>query len=435
MTRLTHWAAILKANLSLVRDYAHLVGGSAGRLLISLLYFVSVANGLSVADFGLFATASAAGIVLSRIANFGFVSPLYRVATVKRHLVGAYTAGFLLAFALSLPVVALAAAGFFLAFFKGEMSLPAFAAVVAAEVLCWRMLEVVIIVNNGLGRFGRGAVVVIAGSAIRTLAALLFVGLTDRSLLSWSMVYLGANGLAAGLAVAFFYPRVRLRYTPALYLARWRDSLAVAGAEIVFYLQSELDKLLVLSIGGPGIAGLYAILMRLVDLTAIPVRSFNTMIVQKLMKTPGWLSSWRIRWSLEAGIAAVSVAGLAFLGGFLHAFPGALGRNVAGAAPLVLAALFVPAFRNLVEYQSELLYARGRTAIRVLILALVGGIKAGLLVMLLGHADPASTGWIVGLNGLFFVLWLVSAAATYTAFDAERTRRPAVVTPARQPGG
>lgn len=435
MIRATVWASMLKANLSLVKDYTHLVGGSVGRLLISLVYFVSVANGLTVADFGLFATASAAGIVLSRIANFGFVSPLYRVATVKRQLVGAYTAGFLIASALSLPVVALAAAGFYLLFFAGAMSLAAFAAIVAAEVVCWRTLEVVIIVNNGLGRFGRGAVIVILGQAIRTAAAVLFVGLTDRSLLSWSLVYLAANALAVTIAVGGFYPRVRLRYTPALYLARWRDSVAVAGAEIVFYLQSELDKLLVLSIGGPAIAGLYAILMRLVDLTALPVRSFNTMIVQKLMKTPRWLSSWRVRWSLEAGIAAVSIGGLAFLGGFLHFFPDALGRNVAGAAPLIFAALLVPAFRNLVEYQSELLYARAKTATRALILALVGLIKAGLLVMLLTYANPASNGWIAGLNGLFFVLWLVSAAASYTAFDWQGRQGREALTPAPQPGG
>ena len=60
-------------------------------------------------------------------------------------------------------------------------------------------------------------------------------------------------------------------------LAR-RPALSVAGAEILFYLQMELDKLLVLGIGGPKLAGLYAIIMRLVDLTAIPMRTFNMML-------------------------------------------------------------------------------------------------------------------------------------------------------------
>lgn len=426
----------LRANPGLVTNYAQLMGGSLGRLVLSLAYFVSVANGLTVADFGLFATASASGVVLSRIASFGFVSPLYRVATGRRRLVGAYTAGFLVALAASLPLVAVAAGGFYALFFDGEMSPLAFAAIAAAEVLFWRSLEVVCIVNNGLGRFGRAAILVILGSAIRAVGAVGFAILSDGSLLAWALTYLGANAVALVVAILFFYPRFRLRWTPRLYLARWPDSIAVAGAEIIFYLQSELDKLLVLSIGGPHIAGLYAILMRLVDLTALPVRSFNTMVVQKLMRAPHWLASWRVRIGLEAGVAAVSIAGLAFLGGFLYVFPTALGRNVADAAPLVLAALLVPAFRNLVEYQSELLYARGKTTVRAGVLALVGLIKAGLLALLLSAADESGTAWIVQLNAVFLAMWLVSGAATYAAFDGgQRARDGLEVSPARPSGG
>ncbi|EAS49695.1 possible sugar transporter [Aurantimonas manganoxydans SI85-9A1] len=421
MPRTAVWIESFKGNLSVIRDYAWLLSGSAGRLVLSLAYFVSIANGLSVGDFGLFATASATGIVLSRIGGFGFVSPLYRVATVRQRLVGTYTAGLLVAFLLSLPVVAMAAAGFYAAFFDGEMGIAAFVAVVTAEILFWRALEVVVIVNNGLGRFGRGASIVIAGSAIRAAAAVGFVLVGSGTLLEWSWVYMTANAAAALFAIVGFYPRQRLRFRPALYLARWRDSLSVAGAEIIFYLQSELDKLLVLSLGGPQMAGIYAILMRLIDLTALPIRSANTMIVQKLMKSPGWIADWKMRWGLEAIVAVVSVAGLAVLGGILHVYPTLLGRNVADAAPLVLVALFVPAFRNLIEYESELLYARGKTGLRALILAIVGLIKAGLLVVLL-RAAPDTERWILGLNGLFLVLWIVSASSTYAAFDWSRPR-------------
>lgn len=434
MASIAVWTERLKGNLNLARDYASLLSGSVGRLVLSLAYFVCVANALSVGDFGLFATASATGIVLSRIAGFGFVSPLYRVATARSRLIGAYTAGLLVAFVLSLPLVAIAAAGFYVAFFRGEMGVGAFTAIVVAEVLFWRGLEIVVIVNNGLGRFARGAIIVIAGSAIRAAAAIGFLFLSDGSLETWSLAYLGANAAAAVLAVVVYYPRQRLRVRPQLYLARWRDSVSVAGAEVIFYLQSELDKLLVLSLGGPQAAGIYAILMRLIDLTALPIRSFNTMIVQKMMRNPGLLNRWSVRWGVEAGVAIVSIAGLAVLGGFLHVFPTALGDNVADAAPLVLAALMVPAFRNLIEYESELLYARGRTTLRALILAIVGLIKAGFLVMLL-RTMPATEDWVLGLNGLFFALWIVSAAATYAALDWSRPARGTRgVTPAPQPG-
>ena len=430
------WIERLKGDLSLVRDYGALLSGSAGRLVLSLAYFVCVANALSVADFGLFATASATGVVLSRIAALGFVSPLYRVATVRRRLIGTYTAGLLVALVLSLPLVAIAAAGFYLAVFRGEMGAGAFAAVVVAEVLFWRMLEIVVIVNNGLGRFTRGAIIVILGSGIRAVAAVIFATVGSGGLFQWTLLYAAANGAALVVAVFGFYPRQRLRFRPALYLGRWRDSLSVAGAEIVFYLQSELDKLLVLALGGPQTAGIYAILMRLIDLTALPVRSANTMIVQKLMRTPRWLDAWRVRWGFEAAVAAVSIGGLGFLGGVLHFFPRLLGANVADAAPFVLIALFVPAFRNLIEYESELLYARGKTGMRAMILGLVGLMKAAMLAVLL-RVMPEPASWIVGLNGLFLTLWLISAASSYTAFDwtpGRLRRSPAGLRPVQQPG-
>ena len=167
MSRIAFLAGSLKANLHLMRDFASLLSGSVGRLVLSLAYFVCVANGLSLADFGLFATASATGVVLARIAGFGFVSPLYRAATVKKHLVGTYTAGYLAALVMSLPVAVLASAFVYWILFAGEMAWTAFAAILAAEILCWRSLEVVLIVNNGIGRFTRAAILVIVGSAIR----------------------------------------------------------------------------------------------------------------------------------------------------------------------------------------------------------------------------------------------------------------------------
>ena len=117
------------------------------------------------------------------------------------------------------------------------------------------------------------------------------------------------------------------------------------------------------------------------------------------------------------------------LGGFLWLFPTALGANVADAAPLLLLALLVPAFRNLVEYQSELLYARGKTGIRVLVLVLVGLAKAGFLALILSE-DTSPETWIVALNGVFAVLWAMSAIMTYGALDwAGRKTRAARFSP------
>ena len=41
----------------LVRDYLSAISGAGGRLVFSLAYFIALANTLSIAEFGMFATA------------------------------------------------------------------------------------------------------------------------------------------------------------------------------------------------------------------------------------------------------------------------------------------------------------------------------------------------------------------------------------------
>jgi len=405
---------ILTARAGLLRDYATAVSGSAGRLIFSLVYFVALANTLSIAEFGLFATASAAGVMLSRLLAFGFVSALYRAATVKPLLIGVFTGGFVVLALLSLPVVAAAAYGAWLVFFAPEMAAGVFALLIAAETLLWRPVEAVIIVNNGMGRFGRAAALAILTTAIRAAAALVFAFWPTQDLASWAAFYLAANALSLAVAAGFFYPRRRIRLRMRLYLRRLADSVYVAGAEVIFYLQMEMDKLLVLAIGGPHLAGIYAIIMRLIDLTAIPIRTFTMMLVQRMMRAPEMLSRARLRIGVEAGVFAVSTAGLLALALALRLEPTLLGGNVAEAAPLILLALFVPGLRNLVEYHAELLFARGQTLLRILNLALLAGLKALLLAALLLHADGTAA-VVLALNPAFALLYLASAGLTYSA--------------------
>lgn len=411
---MTFVPAILVRQRALIFDYASALSGSAGRLVFSLLYFVVLANTLTISDFGLFATASAAGIVLSRILGFGFVSPLYRVATVRRRLLGAYTAGFVLMALLSLPLLAAAAFGVHFLFFAGTLPLAIFALIIVSETLLWRPAEVTVIVNNGVNRFARGAVLVILGTVSRAAAAVLFAVTGEHALDLWVWWYLLANALTLFVAIFFFYPACRLRLAPRIYGRRMRDALGFAGADLLFYVQMEMDKLLVLAIAGPSFAGLYAIIMRLIDLTALPIRAFCTLLVQKIMRTPEFIERIGLRVGLEAAVFSVSVAAIASLAGLLYLWPGLLGSQVALAAPLVPLALLVPGLRNLVEYQAELLYARGQMMLRILNLAILGALKAVLLVFVLTHFDHTRT-VVIALNGVFFALYAASMLLTYSA--------------------
>ncbi len=406
------WLEFISRHIGILRGYFWALGGSAGRLVISLVYFVTIANTLSIAEFGLFATATATGMVLSRIAGFGFTSPLYRIATVKPRLIGVYTAGYLAAVIISIPVVLIAAAMFYFLVFRGDLSFGPFIVIIIAEVYLWRTAEVVMIVRNGMGGFDKAAILVVAGSALRAVAAVVFSLGATTTLAIWVWYYFAANCVIAILAVALFYPRQPLRWHPALYMRRWRDSVSVAAAEILFYLQSELDKLLMLSLSNPETAGIYAIIMRLVDLTALPIRSFNMMLVQAVMRSWDTLATIRTRLSIEIAIAAISTAALLVLAGFLSIYPNALGSNVSVVSPLLILVFAVPALRNLTEYQSELLYASGQTVRRTVNMAIIGLVKGGLLSLVLLYNTEVEI-WIRLLNGIFLAVYLVSFILTY----------------------
>ncbi|RWM26147.1 lipopolysaccharide biosynthesis protein [Mesorhizobium sp.] len=416
LARIGHFVA---ARRKLVFDYFSAISGAGGRLVFSLAYFVALANTLSIAEFGMFATASAAGVMLSRLLAFGFISALYRTATMRPNLIGTFTAGFLFLGVISLPVLAAAAYVVYLIFFAGAVPLPAFAAVVFAEALLWRPVEVVLIVNNGLGKFGRAAVLTILTTALRAVGAVLFMLAAQHTIGVWSWFYIGANAASLIVAFVFFYPRQRLRLRTELYFRRLADSVYVAGSEVLFYLQMEFDKLLVLSIGGPHLAGIYAIIMRLVDLTAIPIRTFSMMLVQRMMRAPELLSRLAVKSGIEGGVFLVSTLALLSLGIVLRFFPNALGKNVAEAAPLVALAVCVPGLRNLVEYQAELLFARGQTAVRAINLGLLAGLKAVLLAYVL-TTIPDTADLVLSLNIVFLLLYLASMLLTYSAM-----RRPA----------
>lgn len=399
--------------------YLTILSGSAGRLVISLVYFLIVANTLTLGEFGLFATASSTGLILSRLLAFGFISPLYRVATVKPRLLGAYLSGFAGLSALSLPLIVAVAGAAYLLLFAERLAILPFAVIILAEVLGWRLVEVVAIVNNGLRRFRQAALLVIIGSGLRTLAALLFAGFGHASLDIWAFAYCGATMASAVIALLAFLPRARWRFVRSLYPRRMADAVFAGAADIVFYVQSELDKLLVLGLAGERTAGLYAIALRVIDLTAMPVRSFNQMLVQKIMQDRG-IGGFKRLAAYEAGIALVSIAGLVAVIIALKPFPHLLGRNVSEAAYLFAPMLLVPAFRNLVEYHAELLYARERTGSRIALLCLLTAIKAGLISLVMTRF-PEAASWAAGMNLVFGVVYLASAGFTYTLLAQGRT--------------
>jgi len=408
----------------IVLDYGSLLSGQIGRLVFSLIYFVTLTRALSLGDFGIFATASAIGIVLSRLSGFGFISPLYRVSITRPRLIGLYTTGYLVALLASLPVIFAIAWALYALLYAELITLSAFLLVIFAEALMWRTLEMVIIVNNGLNRFLTGSLLAIGGVAAKTVAALWFWYNGSGDIGVWTGLYFATNGLIALFAVVFFYPRQKLKWRPTAWLGRGRDAVGVSAAEALFYIQSELDKVLVLALGGEITAGIYAIVMRLVDLTAMPLRALSTLLTQWIMRSRQSGKTTRHCLLVDLAVGLVSSAALAVAAALLWFIPGIAGKNIAMATTFLPLMLLVPAFRNIVEYHTELLYAHELMGVRVILLIYIGTLKAGLLWILLGTTTDFAT-IAVWLNGLFGALWATSAIVTYGRLRGEKTRASA----------
>lgn len=393
-------------------DYSALLSGQVGRLIFSFAYIVILTRALSLGDFGIFATCSAIGIVLSRLVGFGYVSPLFRVATTKPGLIGGHTSGFLIASLLSIPLLSLIAWGVFELLYSNLISVETFFLIVFAEVICWRGLETVIIVCNGQNRYTTGSLLGISGVAIKALAAIWFYSNGNASLNDWAFIYFASLLLIALIAILFFYPKQRLRWKPKAWTGRFRDAIGVSAAETLFYVQSELDKVLVLALGGEVLAGLYAIIMRLVDLTAVPLRALSTMLTQWIMRERKSGKGANTGLQLDAAIAAVSILGLVMLTILLSLAPNLIGENIAMGVSFLWFVLLVPAFRNAIELHTDLLYGHEKMAARVLLLICLGVLKAVLIGALLTQTDDFQK-VALWLNGIFAALYGVSALITY----------------------
>jgi O-antigen/teichoic acid export membrane protein len=403
--------AILRDH-SAIRGYAHLLGGSAARLVLSLVYFVSLTSALKIAEFGFFATSAAVGLVLSRLVAFGYGANLFVIAATRARLLGPYLGNFLVWLVLSLPLCLVAALAVHWAFFEGAGKLGPYLVIVAVEVIVWRLLDVVAAINSGLGRFGFSAATYNLGFLARTLAALGFLLVGDHSIGQWALVYAAANTAAFAVAAVFLMPRVRIRVRRGSLFLRSRNGLELGSAHLVSMAQGESDKVLILAFGGELAAGIFATCTRLIDITALPVRAFNIMMIQKVLRDPTAMRGRRGLMLTEAGIALLSTAAFAAIAFALWLRPDILGHEIAKAASVLPLLFLLPACRNLIEYQAELLYARQRRTSLLLISLVLILVKSAIMVAIFAELG-AGLHWALAMNIVFLAAYLASTYGTY----------------------
>lgn len=407
-------ALVMRLYRAQFANYLQVFAGTGVRLGLQAVYFFILANTLSLHDMGVFASTSATGIMIGCFSGFGFSSFAFRAAARKRSSLGGYLAVFYVSWLVSLPLCLAAALPVYYLLFTASLSLTAFVVIILVEAGTWRLVEMVHQVNNGLGRYAAASLVISIGTAMRTIGAIAFAWSDHHSVEIWSEIYLAANIAAMLVAVAVFQPRVRLRWRWQLFTGRIRDALLFSISYCSFISQNEIDKLVMLSLADERIAGIYAISSRIIDFTSVPIRTFYVLYSRKLIAEGRQRSRFGRSLGVEALIAMVSTAAFIALLGVLSIRPDLLGRNVASAMQLFGVLLAVPAFKNLLEYHSELFFAYQQMTIRAVLSTSLVVLKAAALAMLLIYFDEIAE-WGIWLNAVYIGLYAISAAVVYGA--------------------
>jgi len=402
-----------------VENYCQLLAGTVSRVGLQALYFFVLANTLSLRDMGVFASASAAGLIIASFAGLGFGSMAFRAAAGRPRLLGHYLALFYGSLCLTTPLSVLAALPVYFILFQQAISLPAFIAILLVEILLWRILDILTQVHNGSGHFSTGSLTITVASAIRASGAVAFALMGGGGVEQWSAYYVAANFGALATVWLLLHPAVPLRWRTRLFLSRLRDGVMFAVSYFALNAQGQIDKIIVLFLTDATFAGVYAIATRIIDFTAIPFRSFYTLYTRKLFGEGKKIrNALRRTLTVEGVILAVSTLAFLALTLLLWLRPNLLGTNVAVAAQLFAPMLIVPALRNLMEFHGELFFVYGRMQTRAYVaLGLLSVNTAALAFLLTRTTDLLKVG--LGLSLIQLVLYLLSAGALYRFMGRE----------------
>jgi O-antigen/teichoic acid export membrane protein len=414
-------AALTRTFRTQFTDYLQVFAGTGVRLGLQAIYFFILANTLSLHDMGLFASASSTGIMIGCFSGFGFASLAFRASAGKRRTLGGYLAVFYASWLIALPLCLAASLPVFYLLFTSSLSLTAFLLIIAVETGFWRIVEMIHQVNNGLGRYVSASLVISLGSALRTAGAVVFAASSRHDVETWSVIYFAFNLAAMVLAIAMYQPRVKLRWRSPIFFGRLRHALLFSVAYCASIAQNEIDKLVMLSLADQRTVGIYAISTRIIDFTSVPIRSFYVLYSRKLIIEGGQRNQIGRSLGVELLIALVSTAGFAALLMTLSIWPNLLGHNVAVATQLFGVLLAVPAFKNLLEYHSELFFAYQHMTVRAVLATVLVGLKAAALALLLIHFDDV-VDWGIWLNVVYLGLYAFSAASVYGSIFGRSNR-------------
>lgn len=401
--------------------YFLILGGTGGRMLAALAYFLLLVNILPLEDYGLFVSILASALIISNGGTYGFLAPTFRAQTQSDPKAPAYLGSLIIYALIWIPITIAAGYGIHLLFFADYTSLQTVLTIILAEAILMRILDAIYDLNIAKNRYGAAALINIGSILPRLAAILLFMGQQDLTLANWANYFLMANIAALLFSIALM-PRLNVAYDLTTLRAGLKEAFSQEGVNFIQSIQMELDKLLVLTFAGPAAAGIYSLSMRIIYVINEPVRSLFPLVAKFFIKDTRRIRSLANQIKFEAGLVLSSCLAYLSLIVLLTIEPGLLGKNVEAGyhffsmLPMVFALKLLPEYHKTVLYGAQLLH-------KAVAIALALTITKCLAIYVIATQLSFASEWLLPLNALYGLLYIISLWATW-GWAIKRDQQP-----------
>lgn len=411
LRRARHQVGRLRGS-ELARNTAKLAVGQGLRLVIQAVYFVLIARGLGVKQYGAFVAMASLVAIAGPFAGLGTPMVLLKYVARDRSLLPVYWGNGLLTILVSGSLLTLAILGITPIVLGREFLLSIFL-ICLSDLFMIRVAELASFAFNALGQIGETARIGVYISLTRLIGIFVVSVLESHpNVKEWTVAYF------FGSAVCFAYVmvrtmlvarRVQIRPTQA-----WKDLpeavlFAVSVSSTSIY--NDIDKTMVASLAGFSATGIYGAAYRIIDVSLVPVRAMLSAAYPQFFRLgvggPGATKKYAYKLIKRSAPFGMLVTVSLLLGAPL--IPHVLGKSYASAVEAVRWLAVIPLLRCIHIFLADGLTGAGYLGRRAAVQACVAVFNVILNLFLIRHWSWRGAAWssIICDSVLAICLWLV----------------------------
>lgn len=385
--------------------FLKMFSGMAVRLVVQMGYFVLLARFLGPSAYGMFVAASSTSVILSTLGGLGAEVMLPKwvsrgdmdLRTGLRCALGNVLVG--------TPPLLLVAVVLTATVASPGLPFGAVLAVCLSDTVLFRISNVAANAHLSLDRIFRTMLVLVGVNVARLLAILgATAWLPAGSLLTWSLLYAGATGLAALVSIVPLWRELG-SLTPIVRGDWLREGFSFGLSTAAQVAYGEVDKPLIGRLISSEAAGLYAAATRITDAALMPILSIIGIMVTRFFKHGKHGARSSLALAKRVLPAVIGFGLLTPIGLVLGApyLPLLLGHRYAAAEPILLWLSVMPLITGCYFIAGDVLTSTGKQLLRSVIQAAGVLIKIPISVMLAMRFGLVGCIWAILLSSVLLL--------------------------------